>query len=213
MGLKLPDEIEQEDLLLDALEPTMVGDRAFFALGELDEYEIEITQMLDNAWYLAYYLSGGDIFIPLGELAEMPGKVDSKVNKLKTRNYMIPGRRNSTVELNLCGLSAKQKDYFESKLFSGEEITILLCKNELLLANVYEPQEFDFPSPIVVFSGMRWTVDWSAEADGLWSITISSEITGATKDRIWAQTVPAYDPTKGETPPWEDEGEGGEGGE
>jgi len=217
MGLTLPDEIEQEDLLLDALEPTMVGDRALFTLGELDDYEQQVTQMLENSWYLAWYLNpASETFFPLGELAEMPGKVDSKVGKLKTRNYLIPGRRASTVELNLNGLSAKQKDYFESALFSGQPITIILCKNELLLADPEDEEAFfDLPSPIVVFSGLRWTMDWSAEADGLWSVVITSEVTGATKDRIWAQTVPAYDPGRGGTPPWEEEegGEGGEGGE
>lgn len=207
MGLTLPDEIEQEDLLLDALEPTMVGDRALFTLGELDN-----LQLLENTWYLAWYLAGdSETFFPLGELAEMPGKVDSKVGKLKTRNYLIPGRRASTVELNLNGLSAKQKDYFESALFSGQPITIILCKNELLLADPEDGEAFDFASPIVVFSGLRWTVDWSAEADGLWSVVITSEVTGATKNRIWAQTVPAYDPAwpwgSGGTPPWEGGGD------
>lgn len=206
MGLTLPDEIEQGDLLLDALEPTMVGDRALFSLGELDDFEQQVTQMLVNSWYLSWYLMpASGLFFPLGELAEMPGKVDSKVGKLKTRNYLIPGRRASTVELNLNGLSAKQKDYFESALFSGQPITIILCKNELLLADPEDWDAFDFATPIVVFSGLRWTVDWSAEADGLWSVVITSEVTGATKNRIWAQTVPAYDPTKGGTPPWEEE--------
>ena len=212
MGLTLPDGIDQEDLLLDALEATMVGDRALFALGELDDEELNFTMMMDNSWYLSCYLDPEFYnFFPLGELAEMPGKVESKVNKLKTRNYLIPGRRASTVELHLNGLSAKQKDYFESALFSGQPITIILVKNELLLADNGDTSAFDFSSPIVVFSGLRWTVDWSAEADGLWSVVITSEVTGATKDRIWAQTVPAYDSTRGETPPWEEEG--GEGGE
>ncbi|MCB5269808.1 MAG: hypothetical protein M0Q99_11440 [Candidatus Cloacimonetes bacterium] len=201
MGLTLPDGIEQDDLLLDALEAVMVGDAAFFALGQIDY----TSDLLDNSYYLAYYLSAdAGLFAALGELAEMPGKVESKVNRLKTRNYLIAGRRNSSIELVLNGLSELQKDYFESALFSGLEITILLCKNELLAQGVNDPDNFKFPSPITVFSGMRWTADWSAEADGLWSVVITSEVTGATKDRIWAQTVPAYDHSDGGTPPWKE---------
>jgi hypothetical protein len=31
---------------------------------------------------------------------------------------------------------------------------------------------------------MRWTVDWSGEADGLFNVVISTEFSGTTKDRI-----------------------------
>ena len=206
MGLTLPDGIEQDDLLLDALEAVMVGDAAFFSLGAFGWMEMASAYLLGNSYYLAYYLAAEDgCFAKLGELAEMPGKVESKVNRLKTRNYLIAGRRNSSIELVLNGLSPKQKDYFESALFSGREITILRCKNELLAQDVQDSDNFQFPSPITVFNGMRWTADWNAEADGLWSVVLSTEMSGATKDRIWARTVAAYDAAKGETPPWEEE--------
>jgi hypothetical protein len=90
------------------------------------------------------------------------------------------------VELTLNGISEKQKDYFESTLFSGKEISIVLVKNELLIPDAFWEMVLDFDTSIVVFSGLRWTADWNAEADGLWSVVLSTEISGATKDKIEA---------------------------
>lgn len=207
MGLTLPTGIDQDDLLLAALEAVMVGDRAVFAVGvgTVAGNYLGDEMLFDNSQYLGYYLFNEySIWALLGELAEKPGKVDSKVTRLKTRNYQIPGKRSSSIELQLCGLSAAQKDYFESALFSGQEITILLVTNQLASTDPEDTAAYDFSTPVVVFNGLRWTVDWSGEADGLWSIVLSSEITGATKDRVWAQTVPALEAGRGDTPPWEE---------
>jgi|GEM_PF-376206 len=203
MGLRLPTSIEQEDLLLGALEAAMIGDRAYFCEGDM--MRSDYNTWLDNAYYLAYMLFFENIFHELGELAEKPGKTESKINKLKTRNYQIPGKRTSTVELTLNGISEKQKDYFESTLFSGKEISIVLVKNELLIPDAFWGDGFDFDTSIVVFSGLRWTADWNAEADGLWSVVLSTEISGATKDKIEAIRVLKYDPGKSGNPPWEEE--------
>ena len=204
MGLSLPTNIEQDDLLLGALEAAMIGDRAYFCEGDLMRSE-EIIWFV-NAFYFANLLLASGIFHELGELAEKPGKTDSKINKLKTRNYQIPGKRTSTVELTLNGISEKQKDYFESTLFSGQEISIVLVKNELLIPDVNgNGRDFDFDTSIVVFSGLRWTVDWNAEADGLWSVVLSTEISGATQDKIEAIRLLRYEPDKSGNPPWEKE--------
>lgn len=206
MGLTLPDVLDQEDLLLDALEAVMVGDAAYFSVGEIDvPAYLLLYQLQTNTYYLAYTILREDSeFTALGELAEKPGKVDSKVTKLKTRNYLIPGRRNSTIELVLNGISEKQKDYFESALFSGQLITIILVKNEILGHDIYNFEEYQFPTSIVIFSGMRWAAEWNAEADGLWTVVLSSEMAGATKDRIWTKTLPPYDLLVDGTPPWEE---------
>lgn len=204
MGLSLPTSIEQDDLLLGALEAAMIGDRAYFCKGDLmrSNYGDFITGTFD----LAYMLFVENIFHELGELAEKPGKTESKINKLKTRNYQIPGKRTSTVELTLNGISEKQKDYFESTLFSGQEISIVLVKNELLIPDVNgDGTDFDFDSNMVVFSGLRWTADWNAEADGLWSVVLSTEISGATKDKIEAIRLLKYDQGKSGNPPWKEE--------
>ena len=87
----------------------------------------------------------------LGELAEKARKADSKITKLKTRNYTLPGKRTSTVELTIVGLSNQQKNYLESSAFMGKNITIVAASKSL--------------DRVVIFNGLRWTVDWSGEAD------------------------------------------------
>lgn len=203
MGVELPQGLEQDSLLIDDLEAAMVGDQAYFSLGELTEDDIAVDGYFYNTFYLGHYLNNkSSVFAKLGELAEKPGKVDSKVNRLKTRNYQIPGRRSSSLELQLCGLSEAQRDYFESSRFSGEQIVIILCTNQLAQANPLDKNEYGFSSPIVIFNGLRWATDWLAEADGLWSVTLSSELSGSTRDRIWPMTLPAYDPLSELPLPW-----------
>lgn len=37
----------------------------------------------------------------------------------------------------------------------------------------------------VIFNGLRWTVDWSGEADGLFTVVISTEFFGVTAGKIY----------------------------
>jgi len=164
----------QSDFDFASLVEGMVADKIYFGFGKYTAAEVtsayatqaalttEVTTNMDS----------------LGELAEKPGKADSKVNKLKSRNYLIPGKRTNTIELTIIGLQVKQKNYLESRAFSGREVTITVVSNELDRA--------------VVFNGMRWAVEWSGEADGMFSVVISTEYSGATKDRIFLfKDIPA----------------------
>lgn len=181
MALTAP-AIDQDELLLESLSPIMVGDLAYYSAGNITPAEYDDL-------FGDLELAQGTItnkFLLLGELAEMPAKADSKSTKLKTRNYTIDGKRSSTVELTLNGLSALQKDYFEGPEFSGEEITVVLVPRGFMELDPYEN------SPkAVIFNGMRWTVDWSGEADVLWSVVISTELSGMTMDRIMPVQIPA----------------------
>lgn len=155
------------DLLFSALSDTFIADEVFYGTGAYTSAEVGTKYATKTAMgtELSTFLK------QIGELAEKPGKTDSKVNKLKTRNYMIPGKRTNTVELSLNGLSVKQKDYFEGTLFSGVQITIVCVSKERDRATI--------------FNGMRWTVDWSGEADGLWTVVISTEFSGNTGGRVF----------------------------
>lgn len=170
MGLTtptFPSGTTNADLLFSALTDTMIADEAYFGTGAYTAAEVgtKYATKAAMATELSTYLK------QIGELAEMPGKADSKVTKLKTRNYAIPGKRTSTVELTLNGISVKQKDYLESAAFSGAEITIVFVSKDRTRATI--------------FNGMRWTVDWSGEADGLWSVVISTEFSGSTVDKLF----------------------------
>jgi len=163
------------DLTFDMLEHVMPGDLAYFAIGNAADMMSGNTALKNSKLTILM-----DDMVLLGELAEKPGKADSKISKLHTRNYQIDGLRTSTVELTLVGLSQKQIQYLESPLFQGQEITILLIDAAKELVEPYVQRSFR----VVIFLGMRWNVEWSAEADGLYTVVISTGMNGATMNTI-----------------------------
>lgn len=174
-----PVEMEDEDLTFDLLEHVMPGDHVYFALGSALSHIGDITAI--DADDIEDILAS--MFL-LGELAEKPGKVDSKINRLKTRNYSISSKRNSSIELNLVGISTKLKNYLETASFQEQDITIIIT-------DAMQGQDFDVlaGSRCLLLDSMRWTVDWSAEADGLWSVVISTTVNGITANKIMPFTT------------------------
>ncbi len=108
-------------------------------------------------------------FISMGELAENPGKANSKAEKKKTYHYIKEGKRTNVVELHLSGVTEEQKNYLESSLNSTAK-TIVVQSDDL--------------STIVVFNGLKWTADWDGEFDDYWDWTINTEFNGATAAKI-----------------------------
>lgn len=162
-----PNPMIDKDLTFSALVDVMVADDIYFGIGTYTDSEVA-------AYYLnqtAMTMELNNNFDLLGELAEKPGKADSKITKLKTRNYAIPGKRTSTVELSIVGLSVLQKNFLESSAFMGKNTTIVVVSKAKDRA--------------VIFNGLRWTVDWSGEADGLFTVVISTEFSGITAGKIF----------------------------
>lgn len=174
-----PMEMEDEDLSFDLLEHVMPGDHVYFALGSA------LSQIGDITAIDAEDVE--DIIVSmalLGELAEKPGKVDSKITRLKTRNYSIDSKRSSSIELNLVGISDKVRNYLETAMFQEQDITILITDavQGQWLAELAG-------SRCLLLDSMRWAMDWSAEADGLWSVAISTSVTGVTANKIMPFTT------------------------
>jgi len=162
-----PTNMTEADLAFNQLMDVLIADLVYFGIGTYDQLSIDTL-------YADQYTAKTELnanFDLLGELAEKPGKTDSKLSKLKTRNYTIPGKRTSTVELNISGLSTKQKNFLESTLFMSKDTTIVVASKEL--------------DRVVIFTGLRWTVDWSGEADGLFNVVISTEFSGVTSNKIY----------------------------
>ena len=162
-----PADMSPDDLKFANLMDVLVADNVYFGVGSYDAEGV-------NTLYATQPDVKAELttnFSLLGELAEKPGKADSKITKLKTRNYTIPGKRTSTVELNISGLSTKQKNFLESTLFMSKDTTIVVVSKEYDRA--------------VIFTGLRWTVDWSGEADGLFNVVISTEFSGVTSNKIF----------------------------
>jgi hypothetical protein len=157
----------ESDMLFNALVDVFIADDVYFGFGSYSDSEI--ASIYNSQSSIKDELNSS--FDMLGELAEKPGKADSKITKLKTRNYTIPGKRTSTVELTIAGLSTAQKNYLESHGFMSQDVTIVVVSKGFVR--------------VVIFNGMRWTVDWSGEADGLFSVIISTEFSGITAGRIY----------------------------
>lgn len=170
-----PVEMEDEDLSFDLLEHVMPGDHVYFALGSALShiadiniiYNSEIWDILEN-------------MVVLGELADKPGKIDSKINRLKTRNYSISSKRNSSIEINIVGMSTKLKNYLETAFFQEQDVAILITEMDRDKMNVLTDPGYR----CLLLDSMRWTVDWSAEADGFWSVVISTSVNGFTASKI-----------------------------
>jgi hypothetical protein len=162
-----PSGTDKDDLLFDSLVECMVGDIVHYGSGTLAA--ADITSYFDDQTTIASTLASN--FEILGELGEKPGKMDSKVSSLKTRNYRVGGKRETTIELTIVGIGILQKNYLESVAFSGENQTIVLSSREA--------------DRIVILNGMRWTVEWSAEVDGLYTFVLSTEFAGATTGKIY----------------------------
>lgn len=106
----------------------------------------------------------------LSDLAEKPGKEESKVEKLKTSNHIIEGKRSNMVEIYLVGLSQSRKDWLEDEL-NGKTITVLL--------------ESDDGRNVIIFNGLKWTYERSSEFNGLYNATISTEYSGLSIDKYF----------------------------
>lgn len=180
MAVALPSGIDPDLLLMSALQAAMIGDVALFSIGSFSDVEEDFWA--DTAAFNELFAK----FQLLGELAEKPGKTESKVTTIKTRNFSVPGKRSSMVELTLAGLSSLQKDYLESDDFAGAYVTILLLpKNYLDICTLGEEE-----LRLVCFNGLRWKVDWSGEADGLWTVVLSTEFSGSSANKIFPYNVP-----------------------
>lgn len=174
------------------------GDLAFFSLGNMSE--AQWTAFADSFLMatLLRKVAGTEYFEPLGELAEKPVEIESSAEKLPTRNYLCSGQRKSSVKVNLNGISELQKNYFENQL-ADQEITIVLAERAIMLGDPDYGNEADWLDKeydILVFNGMHFSADWQAESDGLFSVTLTSEMRGITDNRIFPLHCPPHDPGK-----------------
>lgn len=169
-----PSGTDSDDLLFDSLIEQMIGDDVYVGEGTMNADDI--ASMVTSQATIATALSG--LFDVLGELAEKAAKVESKNTALKTRNYKVAGRRTTTLELNLVGISNLQKAFIESTAFTGTTVTMVLQNTE--------------KDRLIILNGMKWAVDWSGETDGLFAVVLSSEFAGATSDRVYVyKDIPA----------------------
>ena len=109
-------------------------------------------------------------FEEIGELAEKPFKIESKAEKLKTRHYQLEGKRTNAVTVTIVGISEAKKNWLEEQSANMTELTFVALSKD--------------KAQIILINACRWTVDWSGEADGLYTQELTTEFTGKTTDKI-----------------------------
>lgn len=165
--IEFPPGMTADNLKFDNLIATMSGDYAYIAAGMLSKSDLAgLTSVLK--WEMALKLA----FDPLGELAEEPAQVESKTEGMKTRKFLVAGKRDNELELRIVGVSQTQKKYLESPAFNEATVTIVLQNRD--------------KDKITIFNGMKWAMEWSAATDGLYDVTISTDFTGSTDARVIA---------------------------
>lgn len=161
-----PGSMTASDLAFDSLLEQMIGDDVYIAAGTLSS--TDLATLVDQATWDTALAANFDV---LGELAEKPGKIESKLSSLRTRNYKVAGKRTTSVEIDLVGVSQLQKAFLESTDFSTATMTMVLRNRE--------------KDRVLIFNGMKWTVDWSGEVDGLFSVVLTTEFSGTTDGKIY----------------------------
>ncbi len=139
-----------------------IGDGAFGSLADVPPEVI-----LGQTEFEGFLNSNFD---ELSDLGEKPGKEESKVEKLKTSNYIIEGKRTNTVELTLIGLTQERKDFLETELNDIARTIVLWSADK---------------SNVLIFNGLRWSYERSNEFNGLYNATISTEYSGPSGDKYF----------------------------
>lgn len=175
--------MDAEELAFEALQAVVPGMDVHFAEGTLDLEDVG-GSALTMAWeqFIAIIAAMGD----LGELAEKPVSVKSSVERLKTRNNQLAGKRSTTIEIRLAGVGTKQKDYLENEL-PNKDITIMI-----LSATLAEVNDGEY-CPVFFLNGLRWTADIMGETDGLWTAVLTTEIQGSSGDKIMLKKILPYE--------------------
>lgn len=163
--------VEATDLLFDALQLTAPGDKVFYGFGSYTDEAAAASALAGTAAVGTLETTATKTYEVLGELAEKGFTFDGKQEKNKTRNYVVPGKQSTTVEVILQGLGFSQVTYLRSSAFAGKIVTIVIASKDL--------------KNLVVLNGVVCTVDVKGETDGNWSVTVGTEFAGALDDKVF----------------------------
>lgn len=160
-----------DKLLLTALQVAAPGDKVFFGFGNYADEAAATTALTGTAALAALETTATKTFEALGELTEKGFSLDSKREVLKTRNTAQPGKRTTTAEITISGLGFSQVTYLDSANFTGKQVTLVIAS-------------FDLKN-LVVLNGATFTVDVKGETDGLWTVGIKTEFSGALDGKLF----------------------------
>ncbi len=165
-----PNGVVNSDIEFDSLISEMDGKHVYIGSGKYTKDEADAA-FADKAT-VAITLGNFDI---AGELMESSWKTESSVKTYKTRNYIIAGRRTTTLEIGLAGMSDKQRLFFERSELNSTAMTFLVVSDEL--------------NKVICFSGLRWYCDWSGSNDNGFEVILKTEFSGYTTECIFAYSA------------------------
>jgi len=157
----------------DDLIDGMDGGDAYIAAGAGFESEATMAAALDDQTAVDTLL--GTSFEKFGTFQEEPYSMESKVELKKTYNYVKQGKRSNTISLNFAGLSAELKKWCEEQLNATAHTIIIRSTNK---------------AKLLVFNGLKWAMEWSSKADDWYLVTIKTEFTGNTANKVVMLTCP-----------------------
>ncbi len=161
----LPDDMTTGDMaLLTTQVKTIDVDQLYIGTGSYASADIS-TKFADKT-VLATELSTN--LEKLGLLAEKAFKPDSKVEKVKTKHYSFETKRTNIFEATINGISQDKKTFLEGISRDGTQVTMVAVNKAL--------------SQALIVNGLTWSVAWSGEDGGLWSMVLTAEHNGTTED-------------------------------
>ncbi len=164
---QLPDGLSAEDMI-DLSKQIAVLKLETCHIGAGSYSGSDISTKFADTTLLAGELSTN--LIPLGLLAEKPVKLDSKTESAKTLHHKLETKRTTTVEITINGISKAKKEFLEGISESGEVMTIVGVSKD--------------NSQALIVNGQTWSVAWSGEAFGLYTMVLSAEFSGTTDDTV-----------------------------
>ncbi len=153
------------DLDFDSLLAFFDGKDVYFGAGKYTKEEADAICATKEA--LAAELSAN--LELAGELDEKGWKAESKPATFKTRNFLLEGRRTTTMEITLAGMSNRQKSYFEKDI-KQKTLTFVFVD--------------DGSENALLITGCKWICEWSGEADKGFTVVLKTEFAGTTDDKV-----------------------------
>lgn len=156
-----------EELTLEDLIDGMEGGHAYISEGAGFEDEASMASSLADQSAVATLLAAS--FDEFGTFQEEAWDIQSKVELKKTYHFVKQGKRTTTITMGLAGLNSKSKSWLENKLNRNPHTIIIQSMDK---------------DKLLVFNGLKWVMEWSNKVDDWFNVTVKTEFSGTTKNKV-----------------------------
>ena len=163
-----------EDFELDDLIDGMEGGYAYISEGTGFENETTMAAAVADQGTVATLLAAS--FEEFGTFQEDAWDIQSTVEMKKTYHFVKQGKRSTAITMGLAGLNSKAKSWLENKL-NQEPHTIIIQSTD--------------KDKLLIFNGLKWVMEWSNKVDDWFNVTVKTEFSGTTKNKVVMLACPA----------------------